>query len=282
MQSTGKPAEGVEMELKKNGKTVKKLVTPKHGKYYLEMDISILNKNSEYVLYITKPGTVPRSITINTYISPEEFASNTFPSYPFAFEIKISETQAKNINNEMSYGRLAWDASQHAFAIDQNYTRIKEDGSEKLLAEKKRRAEEERKKAEAEAKLLAERKQKEEADKTLRNNQEALKLEINRKRLQDSLDGLRSASKMNAKVEIKKISQTVSSQAVDQNAFDGTGAFSINIAKRTLKAFQQRINKEKADNLSAKYETNNTLTSLLNMVDEFEKNQKSTAKSTKL
>lgn len=299
MQSSGKPAEGVELVLKKNGQTVTKIVTTKNGKYYLEMNISILNKNNEYLLYITKPGTVPKSISINTFISADEFASNTFPRYLFDLEIKITETQAKDIIIEKPSGRLIWDASQHAFAFDQTFAKIKEDDTEKLLAEKKRREEEEAKKraeeearkkaeedaklkADAEARLLADRRSKEDADRALQKNLEAMKLEIQRKRTQDSLDSLAIAARGNAVVEIKRFSRPVSPEDVDQNAFDGTGAFSINIAKRSLKAFQQKMNKEKADNLSAKYETNNTLTSLLNMVDEFEKNKKSTAKSTKL
>ena len=105
-----------------------------------------------------------------------------------------------------------------------------------------------------------------------------MKLEIRRKHVQDSLDSLASASAGKATLEIKKFAKPISGDDVDQNAFDGTSAYSINIAMKSLKMAQEKMNKKKAENLSAKYETNNTLTSLLNMIDEDEKNQKLTAK----
>lgn len=288
--ANNKAAEGVELELKKNGQTISKILTPKNGKYYLEMSISIVNKNNDFVLYITKEGTIPKSISLNTYISPEEYSANAFPRYLFDLEIKMIETSVKQIVIEKPSGRLHWDAEQHAFAFDQTYAKTREDDTEQLLAEKKKReeqeqarkaaAEEARLKAEAEAKRFADQKSKEEAELSLQKNLEAMKLELRRKRMQDSLDSLALASKKTT-VRIQKFTKPVSPDDVDQNAFDGTGAYSINIAKKSLRRSQENRSREKAANLSAKYETNNTLTSLLNMVDEHDKNHKSLVKSIK-
>jgi hypothetical protein len=289
--ATGKGMEGVELDLKKNGQSVQKMLSGKNGRYSLKMDISILNKNSEYVLYITQAGTVPKSISINTYISPDEYNAKTFPSYIFDLEIKMIETTEKDIVVERPSGRIIWDNTQHAFAFDQTFAKLiqkTEDNPDKFLADKKKKEEEElakkkadeeaRLKAEADAKALADQKSKEDADKILKKNLEAMKLEIRKKRTRDSLDSIASVSANKPGIEIKKIAKPISADDVDQNAFDGAGAYSINFARKSLKVAQEKMNKEKAANLSAKYETNNTLTSLLNMVDEDEKNQKLKAK----
>jgi len=289
---SGKAAERVDLELKKNGQTVKKTISGKNGKYYLEMDISILDKNSDYVLYITQVGTVSKSISINTYISPDEYIANTFPRYIFDLEIKMIEKTGNDIVLEGPSGRINWDDSQDSFIFDQSYAKIirkTEDNPDKYLADKnkkqeseaaRKKAEEEaRLKAEAEAKLLAEQKSKEDADRILKKNLEAMKQDQKKKRVQDSLDSLALATAAKATIQIKKSAKQISPEDVDENAFDGTGTYSINIAKRSWKAAQEKINKEKAANLSAKYETNNTLTSLLNMIDEDEKNQKLKTKS---
>jgi hypothetical protein len=287
--ATGKGIEGVELELKKNGESIQKILSGKNGKYSLKMDISILNKSKEYVLYITQAGTVPKSISINTYISPDEYNSRTFPSYVFELEIKMIETTEKDIIIEKPSGRIIWDNAQHAFAFDQTYAKLTqktEDNPDKFLADKKKKEEEEiarkkaeedaavRAKAETDAKAIAEKKSKEDADGIVQKNLAAMKAEMRRKRVQDSLDSIAGIIPVKASVEIKKKSLPVSADDVDENAFDGNAAYSINIAHRSLKMAKEKMNKEKAANLSAKYETNNTLTSLLNMVDEDDKNQK--------
>ena len=291
---SGKPAERVDLELKKNGQTVEKTFSGKNGKYSLEMDISILDKNSEYVLYITQIGTVPKSITINTYISPDEYIANTFPKYIFDLEIKMIEKTSDDIVIEGPSGKIIWDNSQHSFTFVQSYAKIvrkTEDNPDKYLAEKnkkqeldaaRKKAEEEaRLKAEAEAKLLAQQKSKEDAEKIIQKNMEAMKQNLRKKHTQDSLDSITTVNAAKATINIKKSVREISPDDVDQDSFDGIGTYSINIAKRALKVAQEKINKEKATNLSAKYETNNTLTSLLNMIDEDEKNQKNRTNSNK-
>ena len=291
----GTAAEGVNIEVKKSGELITQLVSGKNGKFTFKMNVSVLNKNNEYMIYISKEGTVPKTLKVNTYISPEEYSTYISPSYFFDLSITLAQTSEKIIVLQKASGKIVWDYEQHGFAFDQTFAQTKEDDTEKLLAEKRRRdslelakkknadlaAEEVRLKAIADAKAEADRKAKEEADRIIQKNLEAVKAEIHRKRMQDSLDSLALANKGKAVVEIVKFVKPISADDVDENAFDGTGAYSINIAKKTLKAEQEKFSKEKAANLSAKYETNNTLTSLLNMVDEHEKNEKSLVKSIK-
>ncbi len=212
----------------------------------------------------------------------------------------MTETNVKDIVIEKPSGKIRWDNAEDKFAFDQVYAKIAQKEQDKMkdenylreLAEKKKKEEDEaakkkadeearikadleaKSKSDEEAKRLAELKQKEESDRIVRENLEAMKAEIRKKRVQDSLDSLAVLMAARTNIEIKKLVKPVSPEDVDQNAFDGTGAYSINIAKKALKATQERINREKAKNLSAKYETNNTLTSLLDMVDEHDKKMK--------
>ncbi len=57
---------------------------------------------------------------------------------------------------------------------------------------------------------------------------------------------------------------------VGQNSFDGKNVFSVNNEKSKLISAKEKIERKKAANLAKKYETNNTLTSLLNVVDDYE------------
>lgn len=278
---SGQSLEGVNLEVKKNGQSITKLASGKNGKYSIQMEISTTNTNNEYLLYISKEGTVPKTLSINTYISPEEFARYSYARYSFDLEVKMQETTEKDIIVEKPAGKIIWNAENHRFSFDQSYAKIiqreekaKEEPEKALkeLAEKKKKEEEElaQKKADEEKKRLADLKSKEEADKILQQNLKAMKLEMKRKRIQDSLD--------KAAAEAKKFIEPVSAENVDPNAFDGSGAYSINIAQKSQRTFSEKMRKVKAANLSTKYETNNILTSLLDVVDEHDKSLKKSQK----
>ena len=160
---------------------------------------------------------------------------------------------------------------------------------QKALEEARKKAEEDRLKAEQNAKLkadeeakkLADKKAKAEAERIQKQNLKAMKQE-KRKHIQDSLANL-AISTVKVKVQVQKSIQPVFIKEADdvQSVFNGTGTYSINIAKQSLNASKEKRNKEKAANLSAKYETNNTLTSLLDVVDENDKQHKSEFRSQK-
>ena len=282
-----KSVDSVLIELKKDNKFITSAITKRNGKYKFEMDISTTDPKNEYLLYITKKGTVPKSLIVNTYLSKEAFMQRPFVRFDFDLDITLNSISAADIIVNRPSGKIMWDTQKQKFAFDQTYLstmqKEKEDDGKQSreLEEKKRKAELEAKlkaereaklKAEREARELAERKAKEEAERILQQNLEAMKKAMRKQREEDSLAAL------NKKDDFQKFVKPVSAMDVDPNAFDGTEIFSVNNEKKSLKALQEKINRKKAANLSAKYETNNILTSLLNMVDENEKNEKTKIK----
>jgi hypothetical protein len=247
------------------------------------MHISTTNKDNEYLLYITKEGTVPKTLSINTYITPEE---SYFAEYYLNLKIIMIETTVRDIVERHASGKIKWDSQEHKFTLDQEYAKIIRKEEEKLqadpdkylkeLAEKKKKEEEEklRKKEEEEkrkaeeAKKLAQQKMQEEANRIIQQNFEAMKEELRRKRLADSLSAIEAAK---AKQVLQKPEESVSSEEVDRSVFNGADSYSLNIAKKSLKVAQEKMNRKKAANLSTKYETNNILTSLFDMADEYDK-----------
>ncbi len=153
--------------------------------------------------------------------------------------------------------------------------RLKAEAEAKALADKKA-------KADAAAKALADKKAKEETDRLAREQAAALlKIEMHRKHIADSLaqaareKAARDAANASAKVDIKQTVTPVEiAEIISKDLYDASETFSINIARKTLNMQKERMNKEKAVNLAAKYETINTLTSLLDVVDEYDKNNK--------
>lgn len=303
--ANGNPDPGVAMELRLGNQSIEKITSSKNGKYSVRMGISTSNPANEYTLFITKPGTVPKTLIINTYIPLNEFSLNSFSDYDFDLEIVMLTTNIKDIILERPSGKIKWSSSQNNFALDQVYAKVIQKEEEQLkknpdkylteLSEKKKKAEDEEKlkskeeeilkakKSEEEAKLkaeeeekakaLAQQKTKEAEDEAIRQSLESMKQEMKKWRMQDSLDSVAIlASKLT--ITIEKTSTPLSKKDIDVSTFIGTNAYSISIAKKSLKVSQEKINKTKAYNLAAKYETNNTLTSLLDVVDEYDKKMK--------
>lgn len=296
LKSTEKAAEGVEFEVKKNGVVVSKTTSGKNGKCTIQLDVSTSNPGNEYIIYISQAGTIPKILSVNAYVPKEEFSKNPFVRFDKELEIIMIETTVKDIVIEKASGKLKWDNAEDDFVFDQTYAKIMQKEEQKLqtnpdqylkdLAKKKKKEEEAeakkkaiedaKLKAEEEAKRLAEQKAKEEADRILKENLEVMKKELEKKRIADSLAELEKKKLLetaNAKLDIKKITTLLVTEQIDKNEFDGSKTYNINIAKKILNAHKEKLNKEKSQNLSAKYETNNTLTSLLDMVDENAKNK---------
>lgn len=297
------PVEGVDLEVKKDGVTITKVTSAKKGKYSFQIPVSTSDSKNDYTISISKDGYVPKILSINAYLSKEEFAKHSFVRYDFDLPITMLPTTVKDIVMEKAFGKIKWDdVKEHIFSFDQTYAKIVQKDEQKMNAnpdlyfknlEKKKKKEEEelaKKKAAADAKLksdeeaklkadeeakkLAAQKAKEEEDRILQQNLEAMKKEMERKRKEDSLEALakkKALEGQNVKVDIQNIVKPVSSDDDSKNIYDASGAYSINIARKSLSAMKAKMNKEKAQNLSYKYETNNTLTSLLDMVDENDK-----------
>src|SRR3990170_4203521 len=99
------------------------------------MEVSTANQKSEYILNISQAGTVPKSLSINTYISKEEFNLFTYTRYDFELEIKMIETNVKDIVLERPSGKIHWDNIEHKFAFDQVYAKIVQKDEEKMKDE---------------------------------------------------------------------------------------------------------------------------------------------------
>ncbi len=289
------PMEGVDIEVKKNGVTVTKVISGKKGKYSFQIPVSTTDPTNDYTVYVSKEGTVPKILSINAYLSEEEFAQYHFAQYNFDIDVTMIQTNVKDIVLEKASGKIKWDdKKEHKFTLDQTYAKIVQKDEQKIaenpeqyfkdLAKKKAADEAKLKgdelsklKAEEDAKKLANQKEKDEATRILQQNLEAMKQDIRRKRIADSLAEIEKQKAMeaaNAKIEVEKIVEQNLVENQDKIVFDGSGAYSLNIALKSQKVYKEKLNKEKAKNISAKYETNNTLTSLLDMVDEHDKKMK--------
>jgi hypothetical protein len=286
--SSGKAAERVSLELTQNEKPAVNTFSGKNGKYYIEMEISTLNKNNEHVLYISQAGFISKSITINTYIPPDEYSANTFPTYLFDLEIKMIEKTGKDIVLEGPAGKIKWDISLHAFTFEQSYAKIihqTEANPDEYIAVKNKKKELDQaiKPAEADAASKKqstftpplEQKQKKDTDQPIQQENGLSKQKIRKKNTGDSLgpfaEGKDRASVAGPGSTIKSPVLAANS---DTETANGLEKYSIGIAKTSVKMTAEKRKKEKFTNLSAKYETNNRLTSLLNAIDEEDKAQK--------
>src|SRR3954470_5904413 len=63
-----KPVENVSLEIFKNGQFQRKILTTKNGKYSFSMNQDTLNQKNEFTIHITKEGTVPKTVVVNTYV----------------------------------------------------------------------------------------------------------------------------------------------------------------------------------------------------------------------
>ena len=300
------PLEGVTIEVKKDGEVIANIISGKKGKYTFQIPVSTSDSKNDYVMYVSKDGFVPKMININSYLSANEFANHSFTKYDFEMDLTMLKTTVKDIVLDKPSAKITWDAVKlHKFDFDMAYyTKVVQKEEQKMtpnpdlyfknLAKKKKREEETiaknkaaadaKAKADAEAKAKADEeakkiaaalKAKEEADRMEREKAEALRL----KHIADSLLAEAQRKKefdaASAKLDIKKIVKPVPEELIDsKNLYDASEAYSINIAKKSLSAEKERRNKEKGRNLTAKYETTNLLTSLLNMVDEHDKKVK--------
>ena len=306
VNTSDEPMEGVEIEVKKNGVTIATVTSSKKGKYSFQIPVSTSDAANDYTVSFSKEGTVPKTLIINAYLSKEEFALHQFVRYDFDMPVTMIVTTMKDVVLEKASGKIKWDdKKEHKFTFDQVYAKIVQKDEMKLaanadqyfkdLAKKKKKEEEAlakkqaaedaklkseleaRQKEQEEQKKLAEQKAKDDADRILQQNMEAMKQEIRKKRIADSLAEIEKQKAMeaaNAKIEIKKIVKPIPTEDQDKIVFDAAGAYSLNVAMKSQKVYKEKMNKEKAKNLSAKYETNNTLTSLLDMVDEDDKKMK--------
>lgn len=134
-----KPIDGVSLQLSKDGKQLSQLLTRKNGMYSFQMNKSNTDKEMEYILDITKEGTVKGVLRINTFSANEEF--NYVPSV-FHLEINLILPTASDSAIIHDFGKIKWDSELGAFGFDKEYVStieknkfpVKTDSSQNPLA----------------------------------------------------------------------------------------------------------------------------------------------------
>lgn len=294
-----KPVENVTLELMKNDQILKKIVTTKNGKYSFVMDQDTVNHTNEYIIHVSKEGTVPKTLIVNTYIPGREYDDSNFD---YLLEITLVPTKINDIVLERPSAKIKWNDAENNYGIDQTYAKIVQKEEEKLkedpdkylkeLAERMKKDEEEKKrKEEEEAKRKEEeltrkaaeeaaRKAAEEAQLTLIKEEEAkAKAEVT---LKENLNAIKSELKELSKADStpvvinKPVEADVTATVVNnrQDTYDDPMQYGMKRARVELEKRKIKAEKIKSANLAAKYETSNVMSSLLDAVDEHDKRMK--------
>lgn len=280
----GKPAEGVALELKKNGHSIRKISTPHNGRYNLRMSVDDSDKTCEYILSISRDGVVPKTLSINTYVPRSDFQANPFSVYDFDLEIELIPTTVSDIVVEFPFGKIRWYSDQGAFALDQIYakmirkeeTKLKEDPDKYLkeLAEKRNKEEsDKRTEEENRAKREAEQTVKPKVDEIVSNPPPPTTPAPPAEIPSNPPPGIeaKTPSADAAKVE-KKIIETPGSRDASLENFrqmtDPVQKAQLAEARKKIRSEQIKFEKKKSANLSSKYESHNPITSLLDAADE--------------
>jgi hypothetical protein len=281
-----KPVENVSIEILRNGQFLRKMLTTKNGKYSFSMNQDTLNQKNEYTIHITKDGTVPKTIIVNTFIPAEQY--DEIP-YEYNLEITLLTTTINEVIIQRPSAKIKWINIDDGFGIDKVYAKIVQKEEEKLkedpdkylkeLAQKnkqeeeerlKKQAEEEQKKADELARKTAEEEKKteqkstEEVEERLKENVIAITTEIKKLAKQES-DSAEVTNVPEKAIEVKK---PVSGK---EEVYDNSKEYELKKARIQLIKAKEAAEKKKRANLSKKYETQNVMSSLLDAVDEHNK-----------
>jgi len=289
----GKPAEGVNMELKKNGKSLRKMTTTHNGKYSLRMSVDDSDKTCEYLLSVSRDGVVPKTLNINTYVPRNDFLANPFSAYDFDLEIELIPTTVSDIVVEFPFGKIRWYPDQQAFALDQVYakmikkeeTKLKEDPDKYLkeLADKKKSEELDKRKEEPKPEPVVKQKTEEVVVQPAVQAPATPPIDgpVNPAPKQTPVTEVSNEAPAAAPV-VKKIIETASSRDASLEHFyqltDPVQQAQVAEARKKQQEAQIKSEKKKSANLSSKYESNNPMTSLLDAADEYNRHPKTPPK----
>lgn len=305
------PLEGAKIEIKKNGATLATATSDKKGKYTIEVTVSAADAKNDYVGYITKPGMGPKTFAINAYVPKAEFAKYPGPKYNAELNMSLMATTVADVEPDKPIAKIKWDlAKEHTFVWDPTTERQVESEDSKILADpdkyyaalaKKQKAkankidlvalkkEADKRKADslaavAEAKRLADIQAKADlVKKAQQRKADSLAAILQAQRKADSLKEVarqKALAAANAatnttiptEADVIEVIQPAMMQASETvGGYDAAEKYSISVARKSLSMAKELRSREKSKNLSAKYETINVLTSLLNMVDEHDK-----------
>lgn len=329
----GRPVSGAMLTLTKDGKTIAKMFTPKNGLYYFQMNRSMTDPQSEYILSIVKDGAASGVMRINTY-TPEE----KYTAVPYMFNLDIALTPPVNagVVSKKDFGRIKWLTEKNVFDFDKGYIpviekdtkaadsikyaeKIKEEADLKRQSDSiaeawavESEAEAVKKKA---AKAAAEKAAEElknknntkltntgtakvSKTKNTANTAEPGKTENNKfteefaktdtpnssenaKNLQNNKTDPAGNPKKDlfflTGVPMEQFKKNLPAGETDSKNSEGYNAedeYITNSERNRLLAAKQRYERKKAENFAKKQETNNTLTSLIDAVEEYGKTKK--------
>lgn len=119
----GRPESGVALTLTKDGKPVSKIITPKNGLYYFQLQRSGVDEQSEYLLTITKSKVASGKLKVNTFTPNERLT--TLP-YIFNLDINIAPLTSTGTVERRDFGRIKWIAEKNSFNFDKEYVPMNE------------------------------------------------------------------------------------------------------------------------------------------------------------
>jgi hypothetical protein len=305
VEMNDKPAEGVTLTLKRDDIEIKKIITPKSGKFSLEIHQVIADSVSEYLLYITGDGLLPKIMSVNTSVPPKEYQQYPFKHFTYTLQVNVTPLGPKDIVLKRPFGRIKWSSKDAEFTMDQEYALIVQKEVETIkkdpdafAKEEEKRKQEEAEKKKNEEELAARIKQQQEAEKLLaqqeadRKREEESKVreeEIKKKEadllitppIQNPVAEKHVVAAIKTKTAVTtpvKIQNSAPAAVSDPAAFTPPIiSYSSVREQRTLRSAQIKGEKTKSANLAAKYETNNVLTSMIDGVTVYEKKQKKLA-----
>ncbi|OFY85610.1 MAG: hypothetical protein A3F72_10615 [Bacteroidetes bacterium RIFCSPLOWO2_12_FULL_35_15] len=130
----GKPIEGVNFELKKEGATISTQQTKRSGKFEFEIPISTANKNTEYVINVSKKGFLTKKISVNTFIPQQEISENHLTKFICIIEelvmIEFNENEIVLVNPS---ARFRWETNLKEFTYDVEFAKTAKKEEQMLL-----------------------------------------------------------------------------------------------------------------------------------------------------
>lgn len=114
----GKPVNGVSLSLLKDGKQLAKIITPRNGLYYFQLNKSDTDPKIEYQLNIEKEGIATGVLKVNTYTPKEQF---TVVPYMFNLDFNLTVPDNSGIIKKRDFGKIRWMADKNVFDFDKEY-----------------------------------------------------------------------------------------------------------------------------------------------------------------
>lgn len=310
-ESSGKSMEGVKLELQKNKQVIETIITPPKGRFKLTtIFVTTDSNNAEYRLSFSKENMLPKTVSINTYIRKPVDASYDFNLEVNMIERKeddiIIDLPSAKIKWDTKINKFGFDQKyanimkkikeQEDPKKAQELIELQKKEEQKAKQETERKAKEEADRIAKEQ--AAERKAKEEAEQSIKKNLEAIRLQAEElAKQEEERKAKEEAEKQAAKESIKKSLGSIQKQ-VEEIKKEEVKAPPVQVVEpeedngeqliireiysiRDVKALRAKreflakaLRDKKIKNYSCKYETENPLTSLLDEIDQYEKELK--------